>query len=122
MSMTRPPTWNEPMSRKLIGALVWANADAAARLSADTITNRRMAPSPSAAEDHVVAGHCRVRGRPRSLHQSSPGQPFLDDIGDLGIVLVLHQHVRVALDPEVREIDHVDGAAAGTHRVGIGEV
>src|SRR4029078_9097406 len=89
MSMTRPPTWNEPMSRRPMGSLLWAYADSAAKLSADTITRRRMAPSPCAVEHR-----CRVRGGPRSLHQTLSGQPILDGVRDLGVVLVLYQVVQ----------------------------
>ena len=57
-----------------------------------------------------------------SLDQALADHPSLDDVGDLGIVLVLHHHVRVALDTDVGEVDHVDGSPTGAYRLGIGKI
>src|SRR6516162_3137886 len=103
--MTRPPTWNEPMSRKAMGSLPCAQAEPAARLTAKTMPKRRMLSPFSFRNRNSVAA--------RSLDQAFPDHPCLDDIGDLGIVLVLHQHMRISLDADVGQVDHVDGAAAG---------
>jgi hypothetical protein len=36
------------------------------------------------------------------------GEPFRDHVGDLGVVLVHHQHVGIALDAEIRKVDDID--------------
>ena len=75
--------------------------------------------------NHQAREHDTHRFSPCTVFQSeSPlgDEPFLDDVGDLRVVLVLHQHVRIALDADLREVDHVDRAAAGAHRGGIFEI
>src|ERR1700752_873722 len=54
-----------------------------------------------------------------SFGQALSHQPFLDHLGHLGIVLVLHQHVRVALEADVREVDPIDRAASGLDGVAV---
>src|SRR5262249_55375070 len=118
--MTRSPTWNEPRSCKRMGSLPGAKAEPVARPSENTLSKarpkRRMAPSLLLLKTELCDR------RTRSLGQALPDHPCLDDVGDLGIVLVLHQHVRISLDADVGEVDHVDGAAAGAYRGGIFEI
>ena len=47
----------------------------------------------------------------RLIDQPLAHEPILDEIGDRVIVLVHHQHVRIALDAGIRQIDDVDAAA-----------
>ena len=42
------------------------------------------------------------------FRQPLADQPFLNDLGDLQIVLVLHHHVAVALDADLGEVDPID--------------
>src|SRR5712671_3555389 len=58
----------------------------------------------------------------QSLDQAPPHQPFLNDLGDLRVVLVLHHHVRIALDADVGQVDHVDGSTTRAHGGGIFEI
>ena len=51
--------------------------------------------------------------RARLLRQPLALEPFLDQGGDLGIVLVHHHHVRIALDAGLRQVDDIDAAAGG---------
>ena len=45
-------------------------------------------------------------------------QPLLNHVGDGIVVLVHHDHMRVSLYAEIREIEHVDLAAGRAHRCG----
>src|SRR5690242_19010646 len=45
------------------------------------------------------------------LRQALALEPFLDQGRDLGIVLVHHHLVRIALDAELRQVDDIDAAA-----------
>src|SRR5262245_15485044 len=109
ISTTRPPTWNEPMSRRASGSLVCAEADAAASPNARAKPKRRMAPPFHSIE------RCDDMTGARSLDQALPDQPFLDDLGDLGIVLVdasepaavPHQQRQLAFAVPRQEILHV---------------
>ena len=52
------------------------------------------------------------RAKNRALFgQPLAHQPFLDDLGDLVRVLVLHQHVGIPLDADLGEVDPIYGAA-----------
>src|SRR5215831_19689195 len=100
------------MSRSSRGSLPWARADPAARLNTRAMLKRRMAPS-------LLSGTLRSA---TSIDEILADQPFLDDLRDLGIVLVLHQHVRVTLDADLRQVDHVDAATASAYGGGVFEI
>src|SRR5690242_10808270 len=63
--------------------------------------------------------HSRQRYRRALIRQAFADQPFLDDVGDLHIVLVLHQHVSIALDADLGKVDPVDRTSRSLDRVGI---
>src|SRR5215210_9538495 len=87
------------MSRSAIGSLFCANADEAASVAISASTMRM----------EVLL----------SINEPFRDQPLLNHLGDLGVILVLHHHVRVALDADLREIDPVDPAACRLDGIGI---
>src|SRR5262245_7352477 len=99
--MTRPPPWHEPMSRKRILSLPCAQAEPAAGPSEDIISEAR--PKRSMAPSCLRLKTQLCGRRTWSLDQALRDHPCLDHIGDLGIVLVLHQHVRISPYAHVRQ-------------------
>src|SRR6476469_1201999 len=55
------------------------------------------------------------------FRQALFGEPFCYHVGDLAVVAVHHHHVRIALDADLRQLDHIRLAASGSDRVEIGE-
>ncbi len=64
----------------------------------------------------------RNRAAAFSFDQSLTDQPLLDELRSLRIVFVHHQHVGIALDTDVGQIDHIDAAAGGLERPDIIEI
>ena len=57
----------------------------------------------------------------RCAHSTKPlsAEPFLDQVGDLAVVLVHHHHVGIALDADLGQVNHIDFSSGRTDRVGI---
>src|SRR5947207_8048031 len=87
-------------------------------------------PSAKSTSRGQVPPHCNTANNvnmPRwlraptfySLREPLPRQPLVDKVRGRGIVGIHHQHVGVALDADLRKVDHVDGAAGGADRLDV---
>src|SRR5215831_17455089 len=77
---------------------------------------RRAASALSASSTGAGSIECEKCGlAPILRRQALVDQPAFNDVGDRAVVLVHHQHVRIALDADFRQVDDVDLAAGGAH-------
>src|SRR5713226_9297703 len=133
ISTSRPPTWNEPMSRKAIGSAAFATADVATVNAAASITlgMRDMIPPRVAClvaclvpcilrrfpsgdpSEHAADGHAHSGRVAFAQHIAGHDLAGGEHVGRR--LAVLHQHARLLVHAGA-EIGEGD---AGPHRVGI---